>query len=220
MPTSVILPSKSFKSIAECKRYTRSLLIKVNICESVKEKDLEVYKFLLELCQRHPNANEKLKNHNDFKIHHDALNKKAFAFDIINTNGTIIDISWIICCEGKGKSIKYKFNSALRQCISTQILDFKLKSDLYYCTICNNKIDNNLNIDHEIHFEQLKNDFMAKNKIEMPTDYDEEPITYLNVFKPNDKWIGVLFYDYHLINAKLRVTCQNCNLTRSKYIKK
>jgi len=216
MPIQVQLSSITFKSVTECTKYTRTLLTKVGVCNSVKNKDQNAYNFLLELCQRHPSANEKLKNQFDFKIHHDTINKKAFALDILNTDGTFTDISWIICCKGKPNSTKDDFNSALRQCISSQIWDFKCKTKhILHCEMCEDLLQDK-HIDHVIHFQKLKDDFVKLHSIEIPSEYDEEPITYFRMFKSNDKWIGDSFYKYHEENATLRVVCPDCNLRRPK----
>ena len=111
---------------------------------------------------------------------------------------------------------------ALRYTISSQIQSYKEKEDtnIYICSICENSLKNKMfHIDHEIHFAKLVDDFTNLHKIIIPIEYEKIPITFERNFTTNDKWIGNLFYDYHLENAKLRVLCEKCNLSREKYKK-
>jgi hypothetical protein len=49
---------------------------------SVKESNIDAYNFLLELCKRHPSADEKLKNILDFQILEE---RNGYAIIIVNT---------------------------------------------------------------------------------------------------------------------------------------
>jgi hypothetical protein len=175
------------------------------------------------MCKRHPQHLNKLNKFVDFQIYQDALNKRGFALTIVNNDNTYTEISWRICVTGRGKPSKTLFNSALRQCISDQIKDFRDASDLSYCRECNCSLyDKILHIDHnEIQFIKLVEDFMELNKetIIIPIEYNKKDITFETLFKDDDDWIGKLFESYHLQNATLRVLCETCNLTRKKYKK-
>jgi len=219
----IIIGNKIFKTPTECEKYTRSLIIELGITDSVKNKNEEYFNFFILLCKRHPHHIDKLNKFVDFKINQNALNKRALALNIVNNDNTCTEISWRICVSGLNKSSKTLFNSALRQCISYQIKDFKDASDLSYCRECKCSLhDKILHIDHhEIQFIKLVEDFMELNKktIIMPIQYNKKDLTFETLFKDEDIWIGKLFESYHLENATLRVLCEKCNLTREKYKK-
>jgi hypothetical protein len=109
---------------------------------------------------------------------------------------------------------------ALRPVISPQIQIYREHKDtnVSLCSICNIDLtDNNFHIDHVIHFSKLVDDFTKLYNIIIPTEYIKKPITFERLFIVDDKWIGNMFYKYHLTNAVLRVVCIKCNLTREKY---
>jgi hypothetical protein len=218
----ITIGTLTFKTQTECEKYTRSILTDLGITDCVKIKNEEYFNFLFLLCKRHPRHHDKLNKFVDFKISQDALNKRGLALTIINNDDTNTEISWRICVTGKGKSSKTLFHSALRQCISYQIKDFKNASDLSFCRECRCSLhDKTIHIDHDVvQFIQLVENFMNKETIIIPIEYDKKDVTFQPLFKDNDKWIGDLFELYHLEHATLRVLCETCNLTRKKYITK
>ena len=202
------------------KKYTRSILIELGITNSVKLKNEDYFNFLILLCKRHPYHIEKLNKFIDFKINYSVLNKRALELNIVNNDNTYTEISWRTCVMGTDKSSKSLFYSALRQCISCQIKEFRNASDLSYCRKCNCSLNNKIpNIDHhKIQFIKLVENFMELNKtIIIPIEYNKKDLTFETLFKKDDMWIGKLFESYHLQNATLRVLCETCNLTRKKY---
>jgi hypothetical protein len=221
--TQIKIGNKIFKTQKDCEIYTRKILTELGMTNSVKIKNEEYFNFLLLLCKRHPYYLEKLNKFVDFQIYQDALNKRGLALNIVNNDNTYTEISWRICISGKGKSQKTLFNSALRQCISYQIKEFRDSSDLSYCRECNCSLnDKTPHIDHhEIQFIKLVENFLELNKetIVIPVEYNKKNITFETLFKDEDIWIGKLFENYHLQNATLRVLCETCNLTREKYKK-
>lgn len=222
MKKQIIIGNMIFKTQKECENYTRKILTELGITDSVKEKNNEYFNFLLLLCERHPYYSEKFEKFIDFQIVTNALNIRGLALNLVNNDGTFTEISWKICVSGKCKTTEALFNSALRQCISNQIKNFKDITDLSYCRECDcSLIEKTPHIDHyEIQFKQLVEDFLKVNKEiikNLPNEYDKKEITFETLFKDNDSWIGNLFEKYHLDNATLRVLCETCNLTRKKY---
>jgi len=218
--TKQIIGNKIFKTQTELEVYTRKILTDLGVTNSVKFKNDEYFNFLLLLCKRHPNYDNKFKQFMDFTISYNKLNKKGLALNILNNDGSFTEISWRICVLEKCKSIKTLFNNALRENIMNQILDFKNNSDLSFCRECNSLIDKNTNIhiDHyQIQFKQLVEDFLKFNKIIIPIEYNKKEVTFQTIFKEKDSWIGKLFETYHSEHATLRVLCETCNLTRKKY---
>jgi len=221
MKKQIIIGDKIFNTQTECENYARTILTELGITNSVKLKNAEYFIFLSLLCKRHPHYEDKLQRFIDFQIYRDALNKRGLALNIVNNDGSTTEISWRICVSGKCKPTKTLFNSALRQCISPQIMHFKELSDLSYCRECNcTLIGKTPHVDHhEIQFIQLVENFLKINKetITIPTEYNKKEITFETLFANKDAWIGELFKTYHLENASLRILCETCNLTREKY---
>ena len=220
MKKQIIIGNLSFNTQKEIIEYVRNLLPPLVDIKSIKNEKLDTFSFLMELCKRHFNYDFKFQNFQDFRVVKNAMNKKAFELNIINNDNTTISISWRDCISGKITNPRTLFTSALRECISQQILDFKNVSDLYTCTICNCSLsDKNIHIDHyEPQFSQIVNNFLELNKdrITYPETYTSLKPTNQTKFKDCDKWIGDLFSEYHFINASLRVSCEHCNLTRPK----
>jgi hypothetical protein len=221
MPRSlIIIGNNIYKTQRECENDVKNKIIEIGISKSVKTKSNEIYDFFYSLCEKHPCQIDKLKNIVDFEIKQDALNKRGLALIIINKNGTTTEISWRKCIKGKEDTPQQLYKKALRQVISSQIQTYREKDDtnISLCSLCNvSLIDKMYHIDHEIHFAKLLDDFTKLHNIIIPTEYNKKPITFERIFVDNDEWIGKLFYDYHLNNAKLRVVCEKCNLTREKY---
>lgn len=214
------IENKIFRTQKECEEYTRSILKEVGITDSVKNKNEKYFSFLLSLCRRHPRHFDKLSKFSDFKIYRGVLNGRALALSIMNHDNTCTEISWRTCVTGKDKTPKSLFNSALRQCISYQIQDFRDMSDLSYCRACETSLDSKItHIDHsETQFIKLVEDFLAINPdVKIPNEYNKKDRTFETLFKDDDKWIGNLFESYHLQHATLRVLCETCNLTREKH---
>lgn len=223
MKKHITIGNQTFKTQTECEKYTRKILTELDITHSVKMKNNDYFKFLLLLCNRHPHHIDKLHKFIDFKIDYGVLNKRGLALTIVNSDNTYTEISWRNCVSGKIKSSKTLFNSALRQCISYQIQEFRYASDLSYCNKCDCSLDDKIiHIDHDkIQFKELVENFLELNKgsINIPIEYNKKEITFETLFKDQDAWIGTLFEAYHLQNATLRVLCETCNLTREKYKK-
>jgi hypothetical protein len=209
-----------YKTKKELENAVKAKLQELGVTESLKGVSQAHYDFFYNLCKRHPRQLDKLKNIEDIEIRQDAMNKKGLAINIINKDGSKTEISWRKCVSGISESQSQLFKSALRQSISSQILEFREKADVSICSLCKTSLkDKTLHIDHEIHFIKLVEDFLELNKINIPDEYDKKQITFETMFKNSDKHIGDLFYDYHLKHAKLRVVCEKCNLTREKWVK-
>ena len=210
-----------FTSVKECENYVRKILMETDETNSVQEKNLEAFNFLVELAKRHPSYEKKFRDFKDFKINRNALQQHKFELNIINNDDSITTISWITCCSGKPKPIKELFSEALRTSVRQQIIDFRRSANLSQCKLCScTLLDKEIHIDHhEPHFCEIVKNFMKiyKDEIIIPERYDNMENTNELVFKEADNWIGELFSKYHLDNATLRVLCMNCNLSRAKH---
>jgi hypothetical protein len=213
----IIIGCNIFNTQKACEDYTRSILVELGCISSVKSTNIEYFKYLVELGKRHPDYDDKFRNFNDFKIKLDEKNSRGLELKIINNDNSETSISWKTCVLGKTKSINELFNSALRYSIHDQIVDFKSKADLSHCTICFTNFKNiRIHVDHIIQFSQLVKDFLNCNTIIKPTSYNKVYLTNEVKFKDEDMYISNAFSKYHKIHAKLRITCEDCNLNRLK----
>jgi hypothetical protein len=207
----------------ECNKDVRKKLQSLGLTSSVKNKSMETFLFLNELCKRHPQQEEKLNQMIDFKIQKNPTNPKGLEIFIVNKDNTTKEISWHKCVTGKDNPFKKEYKDALREIINPQREAFKQRedTDLTCCSLCHASLEGlTIHIDHVIHFEKLVDDFTKEYDITIPTKYRKKPITFRRLFQPEDEWIGNLFYKYHEDHAELRVTCDKCNLSREKYKKK
>ena len=193
----------------------------IGITDSVKETSTEVFEFLYHLCQRHPEVDSKFRLFADFQIRPDAMNKTALALFIVNTDGTLTEISWRVCVSGRGFSSNQEYNMALRHSVCSQILEFRKNVDTRttICPLCSRSLADKFHADHVVHFAELVDNFTTTHNIVVPTTYDKVPVTFERTFIANDAWIGEAFYNYHSNHADLRAVCADCNLTREKYKK-
>ena len=204
-----------FKTQKQLKEHVYALLIRIGKTTSVKDADLESYKFLLELCRRHPSADSKLKDIIDFQILQEI---KCLSLAIVNSDYTMTSISLACCISGKSTPTRQLFNQVLRSIIYPQISIFKRGADKSVCKLCNiSLLTNNVEIHidhHEPQFHRIVSDFIQLNNIELPTDYISGGIMGEKFFNPEHQHIGDAFLKYHKDVAVLRVLCSKCNETR------
>jgi hypothetical protein len=216
----IIINGIQHKSQKACEEYIRSRLSVIGITNCLSLSSPSDVPYFYELCKRHPTADDKLRYFSDFAMRYDLLNKKAIALDIINTDGSVTEISWKKCVTGRAETIKSLFCSALRHSISNQISDFRASTNITICEICNESLlDNPFHVDHIVHFAKLVDDFLVeyKGSFDIPVYYDKQARTYLTTFRDEDKMISDLFQEYHFRHASLRLLCVKCNLTREKH---
>tara|TARA_Y100000590_G_C15531696_1_gene943434 strand:- start:140 stop:820 length:681 start_codon:yes stop_codon:yes gene_type:complete len=205
-----------YKSKKDFKEYANELIYKkIGICENIKSNIY--YDELLDLLKRHPNYKTKTEYMINLAIRRGQLNKSSLAVWIIQSdNKPDEDISWAKnCINSKNNSKQSELNSALRSSIQQQIMSFK-NNTLHKCVNCNINADH---VDHINHFELLTDMFLKKyNKNLIPSDFDNmTDSSGRRCFKPKDSIFEKEWQKFHKDNAKLRILCQKCNLTRPKF---
>ncbi len=214
-----------FKQLSSQKKkldYTRNVFKKIKenigINTHIRKYNINYYEFLYELINLHPNYDNKIgvKIITDFYIRYSAMNKTAFELVIVFDDNTEDVVSWNCCCTGRKHNVKHRFNEALRQCVDSQILEFKNNNDIFKCWNCNCDLNDKFHIDHIILFKDLVNQFIKEYNIEIPLKYDKEEKIFRSKFKKKDEKLSQLFYDYHKEKAILKPSCIQCNLKRSK----
>jgi hypothetical protein len=207
-----------YKSKKDFKEYANELIYKkIGICENIK--DNIYYDELLDLLKRHPNYKTKTEYMINLAIRKGQLNKSSLAVWIIKSNNKPDeDISWAKnCINSKNNSKKFELNGALRSSLQEQIMSFK-NNTLHKCVKCNINANH---VDHINHFESLTNIFLKKYENNLiPSDFDDMTDgSGRRCFKPTDSMFEKEWQTFHKDNAKLRILCEKCNLTRSKFKK-
>jgi len=210
----------TYKSQTDFKKYAIELIYKkIGLCKNIK--DHIYYDELLDLLKRHPNYKTKTEYMVNLAIRQNKLNKSSLGVWIIKSdNNPDEDISWAKnCINSKNNSKQSELNSALRSSIQEQIMFYKKNNTLQECGICNINGDH---VDHINHFELLTDMFLKNhNKNLIPFDFDVMTDgSGRRCFKSKDNIFEKEWKEFHKKNAKLRILCKECNLTRPKYKKK
>jgi hypothetical protein len=206
----------NYKSQSTFKEYANELIYKkIGLCENIK--DHIYYDELLDLLKRHPNYKTKTEYMVNLAIRKNKLNKSSLGVWIIKSDNNLDEeISWAKnCINSKNNSKRSELNIAFRSSIQGQIMFYK-NNTLHKCEMCNINGDH---VDHINHFESLTDMFLKNyNKNLIPFDFDDMTDgSGRRCFKPKDNIFEKDWQEFHKKNAKLRILCKNCNLTRPKY---
>jgi len=202
-----------FKTKTEAVNYTRNIL-KNNLGRIITKND-KLFNYLLCMVEMHTDRDEKIGAGIDsFIIKLNNYNNIALYINRIDN--TKIDISWKYVCQFKPRNSNHNLISALRNSINYQICEYRSKnSDKLICELCQSK--NNIHIDHIIHFQKIREDFINSTRLTIPEKFDDCPNTHQAVFKYKDLEFRKQWAKYHKENATLRPLCRDCNLSRPKY---
>jgi hypothetical protein len=202
-----------FSSKKKLEEHTRNIIKQIGITNSIKKTKPEYYNFFLELFKRHTDYPNKTRNMIDIIIKQNIFGS-GFELNIIRDDNSIEDISWKNCVnQRKSNDLK----AAMRTAIIPQIIDFRQLSKLD-CEICHKPSDN-YEVDHIIHFEKLYTNFI-KLQSDIPTSFnDMKDGSNRACFKPSDNKFEDDWFKYHKDNAKLRILCKHCNISRPKWDK-
>jgi hypothetical protein len=235
--TGIVIGDVHHTSQKACAEHVRTLLRSIGVTERMGRSGRSAdVRYFYELCQRHPRAEDKLRNFADFAVRRDLLNTSAMALYIVNTDWSTTEISWRKCVTRKAETALSMFRAALRNSVKEQVLDFRAAQTNAACPTCNRPIApterpvpeslrfprkqvDSFHVDHVVHFAKLVEDFMDENKgtIVAPVQYDKEPRTLLTIFTESDAAIASKFREYHLHHAQLRALCVACNLARPNH---
>lgn len=212
--------NQEFKTKNDAYVHVRALLKSLN--NTTVGADHDQFPFLCELIKRHCCYLEKVGcGVKAFRIVvNNTYNKGTSHLEIIRTDGTMIDISWVMCCrQTKPRPVKFYLNRAMRHAIELQILSFKTeykKQHPYVCAICS-ATDAVFHVDHhKPQFSDLTKDFVQKYP-NHPTTFARKPLSKgHDVFHTEDKQYEENWSKYHKAKANLRILCARCNLTRPK----
>jgi hypothetical protein len=159
----------NFKTQKALKEYFRGVIDTIGLCENIKNEYPKYYMDLLELFKRHPEYDIKCKDMINIKIRKNPRYHQLELY-VEKDNGSCIDISYNVCISGKGSN---NLKKAMRNCIESQIEDFKL-NNTGNCHLCNSNIK--IEVDHHSDltpFEKLYCDFMDIYKLNIPNEFDD-----------------------------------------------
>ena len=200
-----------FKNKSQLTNYTRNLINKLGIGNITK--DSEYFNFFDELIKRHTEYElKKGLGIELFIIKQNKMNKKAFELNIVRIDNSIVDISYIHCCNLINNN---ELIRAMRYSVRKQILKFRNKSNLI-CNICGcNNYE--FHIDHVKPFSILSEEFLKnKNNIpNIPNKFIDCKKTNNPKFKEEDIQFKKEWKKFHKKNADLQVLCSKCNLQKS-----
>jgi len=196
-----------FKNKSQLTNYTRNLINKLGIGNITK--DSEYFYFFDELIKRH-NEYELKKGLGieSFIIKQNIMNKKAFELNIVRIDNSIVDISYIHCCNLRNNN---ELMRAMRYSVRKQILKFRNKSNLI-CNICDSN-NCEFHIDHVKPFCILSKEFL-QNKSNIPNNFIDCKKTNNPKFKEEDYQFKKEWNRFHKKNADLQVLCSKCNLKK------
>lgn len=207
---SITINNIVFSSKSKLIKHTRELLNSLGEIE-IPTTNIN-YNFFFDLIQRHPDVDEKIGcGIKSFMTKYNLCNKKAIETYIIRTDNTIVNFSWVCCCNGEGKSTKELLNRALRQSIINQILEFK-ENNIMKCVYCGDE-NSEIHIDHINPFRDIVKKFL-ENKINIPTKFKKDDRYNQTMFQDEDKIFANDWEEYHRSHAQLQPLCTHCNLSK------
>lgn len=216
-----MLPN-DFKTTEELMFYTKKCIIKIGICESLKEYNTELFKFFKSLFQRHPDAIKKevhkiydikIKLFPKVNINKSKLELADYQFIIIKENCLPDTISWVKCVRQEKPHILKTLWRVMRVSINQQIHEFRMKNQNIRCQNCDTNTE--LSVDHIIKFTKLMNDFLLINP-DHPIEFSKNNISQ-DIFKIEDFLYENLWKDYHKKHATLQILCITCNKNKEEF---
>jgi hypothetical protein len=205
-----IIGEQQFKTKSDAKNYTRDLLIK-NVNKNIK-KDDTIWDYLLSMVYLH--SDDKIGDGiESFDIKYNKYNNISL---FVNQH-TIknIDFSWCYICSFNKTTHEQLLIRALRHSIDYQIKEYRNSIQKLECELC--KSTERINIDHILHFEKIRTDFINNTTLNIPLLFDDCLITYQPKFKLQDIEFKTEWDNYHKKHATLRPLCRKCNLKRPNY---
>jgi hypothetical protein len=133
---------------------------------------------------------------------------------IVRTDGTAVDISWVVALKPEGRpEVKEDVSKAARYEVYRQIHHHHEHGECDLCPLCKLPMERgvNVHVDHAQPFSALLDNFIkAKGLV-----YDEIVIQDLGLDSQfADRELGQEWHDHHADHATLRLTHAQCNLAR------
>jgi hypothetical protein len=190
-------------------RYAKSRRDHIGVTLSVKSSSPTDLDFFYELLQRHPEADLKLENFDDFMICDNEIGSGLEMRVVRSDSLPPRSFSLPTCVTGRATGAK-PIIGAMRFAIVDQITHFKQTAPPL-CALCSQPASH---ADHVIHFEQLVYNFLKQHT--PPTKFGRA-VANQYCFLADDDAYETLWRDYHYRHAELRHLCSQCNLTRPRW---
>jgi hypothetical protein len=185
----VWIGSRSFATKKKAEKYVRRLITNGNREE------------LLIMLRQHPQADQKLANLVDLRIH-----PETFTIDVVNADDSVINIPWLHCINPR--PLQYYWHKALKQSVWPQIEAFKLAHPTETCSACEEKI-------FSMHVEHSIPTLVQAFHLLVPMPFDAETMetpsgeTY---FAAKHVEYEKQWQKYFQEQAALRIICEHCNV--------
>jgi len=220
------IAEKIFKTKLELKTFTKAILNKYKVKDSLEKSDFE---FVAELLKGHPEYEKKIgKGIKDIIVRTDTQWQKTKCFHIVRVDGTETDFSYLNCIDNDThqepiKIFKLSARSAIADQIIQHLVNYKNKTIDKEGCVLDEKMRVKIKyveatVDHTppMTFNKIVEDFITiKNVNPAQIEYigfgDNE---YRKQFK--DELLRKEFSVYHRQVAKLRVVSKQSNLTQKK----
>jgi 5-methylcytosine-specific restriction endonuclease McrA len=209
---------QGFTTKQKCLTYTRDIIKQIGY-RKIYNDDIH-FKFLCDLLENHTEKEMKIGSGIDyFELQPHHIFKKPYLL-LHRTDNTIIDISYIHCCEFKQRSALQNLNDAMRYAVKNTTIEYKLNllPSVLKCAICkNSSLDyKEYHVDHIYPFSKLQQDFIFSHpSLDVPTIFDDS-VHDIASFRKEDKQFENEWVDYHDLYANLQILCSKCNLIKGK----
>ena len=130
---------------------------------------------------------------------------------------SIIDFSWVYCCQFKVRSSTTNLYTAMRQAIAPDMVKFKKDQKELICSLCNisNLEYSKFHVDHnDPPFRTIRDNYNSLPGTIIPLNFDDCPQTYLSIFREEDSSFKNDWIKYHNENCTLQILCRECNLKK------
>lgn len=212
------LGSYEFPSKKEAKEYIRGVLDRNrNTGEALEGEELEA---TLDLLEYHPNYEEKFWVGIKSIYVKGSENNRCFNIDYIDGSE---DGHFGIdkCFHGSSKTLaRNRRQKAYRMAVKDQTDKYKEEHRYERCAKCGCSTLEEAHVDHEEpQFAELIRQF-EQDRSYLPIEFDEGQ-NHTKIFRegnPKDAKFAGDWREFHKKNAKLRVLCPKCNLTRNRLI--
>jgi len=207
-----IVGNFKFKTKKDLHEYTEKLLEKKGIC--IIDNLDEDFLFFISLYSRKPSHSDYIKSIQKFRITLDPIKKnKANHLSCIDYNNKEFIFSWRACCDARDTKIIDKLKEACRTSIKEQTASCWCNNNK--CYVCGKNKTYGFEVDHLNEFSKIFKDFMESNTLQIPDDYDSDPITSQYMFTKEDDIFKQSFQNYHRENAILRLLCKECHRAKT-----
>jgi hypothetical protein len=205
---------QDFATKKACLTFTQNLMNGMNPCQIRKGE--EHYDYLMCLIEQHPKYEEKYGSGIEcFSVERNPLNVKAKHLNLVRTDGSIVSISWNLCCKFESyspprrsalrscktgfvneKRNKQHLSSAMRSAIKNDTMEFKNNQSVLKCRLCNTE-DAPYHTDHVVPFQVIRDEFLKTCNLATPDSFDKCPVYYDEIFCEKDKVYADSWLAYH-----------------------